>query len=57
MERSDSQLKLLKTYTMTEDRLLAVIKIYREMVDFHKLVVEFANQHPRTIALLCVVSD
>ena len=50
-ERSNSQLKLLKTYlrsTMTEERLssLAVIKIHREMIadlDFDKLVVEFAD--------------
>ena len=63
-ERSNSQLKLLKTYhrsTMTEERLssLAVIKIHREMVadlDFDKLVVEFANRHPR-MALPCVLSD
>ena len=65
MERSNSQLKLLKTYlrsTMTEERLssLAVIKIHREMVadlDFDKLVVEFANRHPRRMALPCVLSD
>ena len=65
MERSNSQLKLLKTYihsTMTEERLssLAVIKIHREMVidlDFDKLVVEFTNRHPRRMALPCVLSD
>ena len=64
-ERSNSQLKLLKTYlrsTMTEERLssLAVIKIHREMIadlDFDKLVVEFANRHPRRMALPCVLSD
>ena len=64
-ERSNSQLKLLKTYlrsTMTEERLssLAVIKIHREMVadlDFDKLVVEFSNRHPRRMALPCVLSD
>ena len=64
-ERSNSQLKLLKTYlrsTMTEERLssLAVIKIHREMVadlDFDKLVVEIANRHPRRMALPCVLSD
>jgi hypothetical protein len=47
---------------MTEDRLssLAVIKIHRELVanlDVNKLVVEFANQHPRRMALPCVLSD
>ena len=55
----------MKTYlrsTMTEERLssLAVIKIHREMVadlDFDKLVVEFANRHPRRMALPCVLSD
>ena len=47
---------------MTEERLssLAVIKIHHEMVadlDFDKLVVEFANQYPRRMALPCVLSD
>ena len=37
---------------MTEERLssLAMIKIHREMLaklDFDKLVVDFANKHPR----------
>ena len=58
-ERSNSQLKLLKMYlhsTMTEERLssLAIIKIHRDMVanlDFDKLVVDFANKHPRRSAL------
>ena len=61
-ERSNSQLKLLKTYlrsSMTEERLssLALIKIHRDMVanlDFDKLVVDFANQHPRRMTLSCV---
>ena len=64
-ERSNSQLKLLKTYlrsTMTEKRLssLALIKIHRDMVanlDFNKLVVAFANKHPRRMALPCIFSD
>ncbi len=64
-ERSNSQLKLLKTYlrsTMTEERLssLALIKIHRDMVkdlDFDKLVVDFANKHPRRMALPCVFSE
>jgi len=64
-ERSNSQLKLLKTYlrsTMTEKRLssLALIKIHRDIVadlDFDKLVVHFANKHPRRMALPCVFSD
>ena len=64
-ERSNSQLKLLKTYlrsTMTEERLsaLALIKVHRRMVadlDFDHLVVEFANKHPRRMALPCVLSD
>ena len=64
-ERSNSQLKLLKTYlrsTMTEKRLssLALIKIHRDMVadlDFDKLVVDFANKHPRRMSLPCVFSD
>ena len=64
-ERSNSQLKLLKTYlrsTMTEKRLssLALIKIHRDIVpdlDFDKLVVDFANKHPRRMALPCIFSD
>ena len=64
-ERSNSQLKLLKTYlrsTITEKRLssLALIKIHRDIVvdlDFGKLVVDFANKHPRRMALPCVLSD
>ena len=64
-ERSNSQLKLLKTYlrsTMTEKRLssLALIKIHHDMVanlDFNKLVVAFANKHPRRMALPCIFSD
>ena len=64
-ERSNSQLKLLKTYlrsTMTEERLssLAMIKVHREMVanlDFDKLVVDFANKHPRRMTMPCVLSD
>ena len=64
-ERSNSQLKLLKSYlrsTMTEKRLssLALIKIHRDMVanlDFNKLVVAFANKHPRGMALPCIFSD
>ena len=64
-ERSNSQLKLLKTYlrsTMTEKRLssLALIKIHRDIVadlDFDKLVVDFANKHPRRMAIPCVFSD
>ena len=43
---------------MTEERLssLAIIKIHRDMVanlDFDKLVVDFANKHPRRMALPC----
>ena len=64
-ERANSQLKLLKTYlrsTMTEERLssLAMIKIHRDRVanlDFDKLVVDFANKHPRRMALPCVLTD
>ena len=64
-ERSNSQLKLLKTYlrsTMTEERLssLAIIKIHRDTVanlDIDKLVVDFANKHPRRMALPCVFRD
>ena len=64
-ERSNSQLKLLKTYlrsTMTNERLsdLAVIKVHRSMVeslDFDELVVTFANKHPRRMALPCVLSE
>lgn len=64
-QRSNSQLKLLKTYlrsTMTEKRLssLALIKIHRDIVsdvDFDKLVVDFANKHPRRMALPCVLLD
>ena len=64
-ERSNSQLKLLKTYlrsTMTEKRLssLALIKIHRDIVadlNFDKLVVDFANKHPRRLTLPCVFSD
>ena len=64
-ERSNSQLKLLKTYlrsTMTEERLsaLAVIKVHRGMVEdlnFDQLVVMFANKHPRRMALPCVLSE
>ena len=51
-ERSNGQLKLLKTYlrsTMTEKRLssLALIKIHQDIaadLDFDKLVVDFANK-------------
>ena len=64
-ERSNSQLKLLKTYlrcTMTEERLsaLAMMKIHRRMMkdlDLDKLVVAFANKHPRRMALPCLFSD
>ena len=64
-ERSNSQLKLLKTYlrsTMTEERLsaLAVIKVHRSMIEdlnFDQLVVEFANKHPRRMTLPCVLSE
>ena len=64
-ERSNSQLKLLKTYlrsTMTEKRLssLALIKIHRDIaadLHFDKLVVDFGNKHPRRMALPCVFSD
>ena len=64
-ERSNSQLKLLKTYlrsTMTEKRLssLALTKIHRDIVadlDFDKLVVDFANRHPRRMALPCIFLD
>ena len=64
-ERCNSQLKLLKTYlrsTMTEQRLfaLAMIKVHHRIVeelDFDKLVVDFANQHPRRMTLPCVFSD
>ena len=64
-KRANSQLKLLKTYlrsTMTEERLtsLAMIKIHRDRVanlDFDKLVVDFANKHPRRMALPCVFAD
>ena len=64
-ERSNSQLKLLKPYfhsTMAEKRhsSLALIKIHRDMVtnlDFDKLVVVFANIHPRRMALPCIFSD
>lgn len=63
-ERSNSQLKLLKTYlrsTMTETRLssLALIKIHRDIVselDYDKLVLDFANKHPRRMALPCIFS-
>ena len=64
-ERSNSQLKLLKTYlrsTMTEERLssLAMIKIHRTMIDnldFDKLLIDFSNKHPRRMALPCVFLD
>ena len=44
---------------MTEKRLssLALIKIHRDIVadlDFDKLVVDFANKHPRRMALPCI---
>ena len=62
-ERSNSQLKLLKTYlrsTMTEERLsaLAIIKVHRSMVEdlnHDELVVAFANKHTRRMALPCVL--
>ena len=64
-ERSNSQLKLLKTYlrsTMGEERLsdLAVIKVHRRMVadlDFDQLVADFSNKHPRRMTLSYVLSD
>ena len=64
-ERSNSQLKLLKTYlrsTMTNERLsaLAVIKVHRSMVEdlnFDQLVLTFANKHPRRMSLPCVLSE
>jgi glutamate/tyrosine decarboxylase-like PLP-dependent enzyme len=64
-ERSNSQLKLLKTYlrtTMSEERLSAVamMKIHRRMVnnlDLDKLVLAFSNKHPRRMALPCLLSD
>ena len=64
-ERCNSQLKLLKTYlrsTMTEQRLsdLAMIKVHRNIVselDFDKLVIKFANKHPRRMSLPCILSD
>lgn len=64
-ERSNSQLKLLKTYrrcTMTEEQLssLAMMKIHRRMVkdlDLDQLVVAFANKHPRRMALPCLLSS
>ena len=59
----NSQLELLKTYlrsTMTEERLsaLAIIKVHRSMVEdlnYDKLVVVFANNHPHRMALPCVL--
>ena len=44
---------------MSEERLssLAVIKIHRDIVvnlDFDKLIVDFANQNPRRMALPCI---
>ena len=65
-ERSNSQLKLLKTYlrsTMTEGKRLsslAMIKIHRTMIDnldFDKLLIDFSNKHPRRMALPCVFLD
>ena len=64
-ERSNSQLKLLKTYlrsTMSEERLssLAIIKIHRRMVDgfdYDKLVLKFAHKHPRRLSMPCVLSE
>jgi len=64
-ERVNSQLKLLKTYlrsTMSEVRLaaLANMKIHRKMIsdlDLDNLVAAFANQHPRRMALPCVLSE
>ena len=64
-ERSNSQLKLLKTYlrsTMTEERLssLAMIKIHRRTIDnldFDKLVIDFANKHPFFCVIVHVLCD
>ena len=64
-ERSNSQLKLIKSSlrsTMTEERLagLVMMKVHHRMVsvlDFDDLVVAFANQHPRRMALPCVLSE
>lgn len=64
-ERSNSQLKLLKTYlrsTMTEKRLtsLALMKIHRSLtasLNLDQLVVDFANKHPRRMALPCILGD
>ena len=47
---------------MTEERLssLAMIKIHRRTIDnldFDKLVIDFANKHPRRMALPCVFLD
>ena len=48
--------------TMTEKRLssLAMIKIHRDIVadlDFDKLIVNFANKHPKRMALPCIFSE
>ena len=59
-DRSNSQLKLLKTYnrsTMTQERLtsFAMVKIQHDIIanlDFDN----FANRHPRRMALPCVFS-
>ncbi len=64
-ERSNSQLKLLKTYlrsTMSEHRLssMAIMKVHRRMVseiNLDQLVSVFANKHPRRMTLPCVLSD
>ncbi len=64
-ERSNSQIKLLKTYlrsTMNEDRMsaLAIMKIHRQKakeLDLNCLVHDFANRHPRRMLLPCVLPD
>ena len=69
-ERSFSQLKLVKTalrLTKTGDRLsgLVLMKISRSSCEklhtspraMHELVSSFAQLHPRTMTMLCVLTD
>ena len=62
-ERSNSQIKLLKTYvrsTMSEDRLsgLAMMKIHRnKQLNMDTLVNKFTTQHPRRMLLTYVMTE
>ena len=61
-EHSNSQLKLLKTYLMSEERMsaLALMKIHRQKtkdIDLDLAVTMFANRHSRRMLLPFMFTD